>query len=140
MEALLAAFLESLQAEAAAATAGAAAAPVAEAVTAAAPAMAAPIAPMSLGDTLGGFAQNQIKEQISPAMDLYKGITKPDATMGDMARSAFKYEIAKKEDDKPFMAPQMGNPYGGMANNYVGGIPSILQNTYSGILPYIGGR
>jgi len=120
--------------------AAAGAAPVAEAVTAAAPAMAAPIAPMSLGDTLGGFAQNQIKEQISPAMDLYKGITKPDASMGDMARSAFKYEIAKKEDDKPFMAPQMGNSYGGMANNYVGGIPSILQNTNSGILPYIGGR
>ena len=146
MEALLAAFLESLKAEAAAATAGAAA-PVAEAVTAAAPAMAAPIAPMSLGDTLGGFAQNQIKEQISPAMDLYKGITKPDATMGDMARSAFKYQINQKEDDKPFMAPQMGNPYsamgnpyGGMANNYVGGIPSLLQNTNSGILPYISAR
>jgi hypothetical protein len=132
MEALIAAFLESLKAEAAA---GAVAAPAAEAVVAAAPA-----APMSLGDTLGGFAQNQIKEQISPAMDLYKGITNPNASMGDMARSAFKYEIKKKEDDNPFMAPQMGNSYGGMANNYVGGIPSILQNTNSGILPYIGGR
>ena len=67
-------------------------------------------------------------------------MTDPNATMGDMARSAFKYQINQKEDDKPFMAPQMGNPYGGMANNYAGGIPSILQNTNSGILPYIGAR
>jgi len=27
-----------------------------------------------------------------------------------------------------------------MANNYVGGIPSLLQNTGSGIIPYIGSR
>jgi hypothetical protein len=34
----------------------------------------------------------------------------------------------------------MGGYGGGMASNYVGGIPSILQNTGSGILPYIGSR
>jgi hypothetical protein len=112
-------------------------APAAEGAMAAA---APPAAPMSLGDTLGGYAQNQIKEQISPAMDLYKGITNPNASMGDMAQSAFKYQINQKEDDKFNMAPQMGNPYGGMANNYAGGIPSLLQNTNSGILPYIGAR
>ena len=135
MEALLAAFLESLAASAAGA------APVAEgAIAAAAP--AAPVAeaamtsPMSFGDTLGGFA----KQQMAPSMDFYNSMTNPNASMGDMARSAFKYQINQREDDKFNMAPQIGNPYGGMANNYAGGIPSILQNTNSGILPYIGAR
>jgi hypothetical protein len=135
MEALLAAFLESLAASAAGA------APVAEgAIAAAAP--AAPVAeaamtsPMSIGDAVGGLA----KQQMAPSMDFYNSMTNPNASMGDMARSAFKYQINQREDDKFNMAPQMGNPYGGMANNYVGGIPSILQNTNSGILPYIGAR
>ena len=35
----------------------------------------------------------------------------------------------------------VGGGYGGgMASNNVGGIPSLLQNTGSGILPYIGSR
>jgi hypothetical protein len=97
-------------------------------------------APMSFGDTLGGFAQNQFNQQMAPTMEAYKGFTDPNATMGDMANSAFKYSFNPKEDEKALMVPQMGNTYGGMANNYVGGIPSLLQNTGSGILPYIGSR
>ena len=97
-------------------------------------------APMSFGDTIGGFAQNQVNQQMAPAMEAYKGITNPNASAGDMFNSAFKYSFNPKEDEKALMAPQMGNTYGGMANNYVGGIPSLLQNTNSGILPYIGSR
>jgi hypothetical protein len=97
-------------------------------------------APMSFGDTLGGFAQNQISQQMAPAMEAYKGFTNPNASVGDMANSAFKYSFNPKEDEKALMSPSMGNSYGGMANNYVGGIPSLLQNTNSGILPYISGR
>jgi len=126
MEALLASFLESLMP---AAVGGS------EAV------MGGGAAPMSFGDALGGFAQNQINQQMAPAMEAYKGITNPNATMGDMANSAFKYSFNPKEDEKSLMLPQMGGNYGGsMANNYVGGIPSLLQNTGSGILPYIGSR
>jgi hypothetical protein len=127
MEALLASFLESLGM-------GQAAVGGSEAV------MGGGAAPMSFGDTLGGFAQNQFNQQMAPAMEAYKGITNPNATMGDIANSTFKYSFNPKEDEKALMAPQMGNVYGGMANNYVGGIPSLLQNTGSGILPYIGSR
>ena len=125
MEALLASFLESLMP---AAVGGS------EAV------MGGGAAPMSFGDTLGGFAQNQVSQQMAPSMDVYNTMTNPNSTMGDMANSAFKYSFNPKEDEKALMAPQMGNTYGGMANNYVGGIPSLLQNTGSGILPYIGSR
>ncbi len=125
MEALLASFLESLMP---AAVGGS------EAV------IGGGSAPMSFGETLGGFAQNQIGQQMAPAMDVYNTMTNPNASMGDMANSAFKYSFNPKEDEKALMSPSMGNPYGGMANNYVGGIPSLLQNTGSGILPYIGSR
>ena len=125
MEALLASFLESLMP---AAVGGS------EAV------IGGGAAPMSFGDTLGGFAQNQFSQQMAPSMDVYNTMTNPNSTMGDMANSAFKYSFNPKEDEKSLMAPQMGNTYGGMANNYVGGIPSLLQNTGSGILPYIGSR
>jgi len=125
MEALLASFLESLMP---AAVGGS------EAV------IGGGAAPMSFGDTLGGFAQNQVSQQMAPAMDVYNTMNNPNSTMGDMANSAFKYSFNPKEDEKALMAPQMGNTYGGMANNYVGGIPSLLQNTNSGILPYIGSR
>jgi hypothetical protein len=125
MEALLASFLESLMP---AAVGGS------EAV------IGGGAAPMSFGDTLGGFAQNQVSQQMAPAMDVYNTMTNPNSSMGDMANSAFKYSFNPKEDEKALMAPQMGNTYGGMANNYVGGIPSLLQNTNSGILPYIGSR
>ena len=125
MEALLASFLESLMP---AAVGGS------EAV------IGGGAAPMTFGDTLGGFAQNQVSQQMAPAMDVYNTMSNPNSTMGDMANSAFKYSFNPKEDEKALMAPQMGNTYGGMANNYVGGIPSLLQNTNSGILPYIGSR
>ena len=96
-------------------------------------------APMSFGDTLGGFAQNQLGQQMAPTMDFYNTMTNPNTSMGDMANSAFKYSFNPKEDEKGLMMPQMGGG-GGMSNNYVGGIPSLLQNTGSGILPYIGSR
>lgn len=128
MEALLASFLESLGM-------GQAAVGGSEAV------IGGGAAPMSFGDTLGGFAQNQISQQMAPTMDVYNTMTNPNSTMGDMANSAFKYSFNPKEDEKALMMPQMGGGYGGgMASNYVGGIPSILQKTNSGILPYIGSR
>ena len=97
--------------------------------------------PMSFGDTLGEFAKNEVRQQIAPAMGVYNTMTNPYSTMGDMANSAFKYSFNPKEDEKALMMPQMGGGYGGgMASNYVGGIPSILQKTNSGILPYIGSR
>ena len=125
MEALLASFLESLMP---AAVGGS------EAV------IGGGAAPMSFGDTLGGFAQNQLGQQMAPTMDFYNTMTNPNTSMGDMANSAFKYSFNPKEDEKSLMMSQMGGGGGGMANNYVGGIPSLLQNTGSGILPYIGSR
>lgn len=127
MEALLASFLESLGM-------GQAAVGGSEAV------MSGGAAPVPFTDQLTGFAQNQVSQQMAPTMDVYKTMTNPNSTMGDMANSAFKYSFNPKEDEKGLMVPQMGNAYGGMANNYVGGIPSLLQNTNSGILPYIGSR
>jgi hypothetical protein len=127
MEALLASFLESLGM-------GQAAVGGSEAV------MSGGAAPVPFTDQLTGFAQNQVSQQMAPTMDMYKTMTNPNSTMGDMANSAFKYSFNPKEDEKGLMLPQMGNAYGGMANNYVGGIPSLLQNTGSGILPYIGSR
>ena len=94
----------------------------------------------SYGQDVGGFLQNQVGQQMAPTMDVYNTMTNPNSTMGDMANSAFRYSFNPKEDEKSFMATQMPNAYGGMANNYVGGIPSLLQNTGSGILPYIGSR
>jgi len=125
MEALLASFLESLMPSAVGGS---------EAV------IGGGAAPMSFGDTLGGFAQNQFGQQIAPTMEAYKTFTNPNSTMGDMANSAFKYSFNPKEDEKSLMTSQMGGYGGGMASNYVGGIPSLLQNTGSGILPYIGSR
>ena len=127
MEALLASFLESLGM-------GQAAVGGSEAV------MSGGAAPVPFTDQLTGFAQNQVSQQMAPTMDMYKTMTNPNASMGDMANSAFKYSFNPKEDEKGLMVPQMGNAYGGMANNYVSGIPSLLQNTGSGILPYIGSR
>jgi hypothetical protein len=96
-------------------------------------------APMSFGDTLGGFAQNQLSQQMAPTMNMYNTMTNPNTSIGDMANSAFKYSFNPKEDEKSLMMSPMGGG-GGMASNYVGGIPSLLQNTGSGILPYIGSR
>jgi hypothetical protein len=126
MEALLASFLESLMP---AAVGGS------EAV------IGGGAAPASMGSSLGGYIGGQVGQQMAPAMNVYNTMTNPNSTMGDMANSAFKYSFNPKEDEKSLMMPQMGGGYGGgMANNYVGGIPSLLQNTGSGILPYIGSR
>lgn len=126
MEALLASFLESLMP---AAVGGS------EAV------IGGGAAPASMGSQFGGYVGGQVGQQMAPAMNVYNTMTNPNSTMGDMANSAFKYSFNPKEDEKSLMMPQMGGGYGGgMANNYVGGIPSLLQNTGSGILPYIGSR
>jgi len=85
MEALLASFLESLMP---AAVGGS------EAV------IGGGAAPMSFGDTLGGFAQNQLGQQMAPTMDFYNTMTNPNTSMGDMANSAFKYSFNPKEDEK----------------------------------------
>lgn len=127
MEALLAALMESFKA----AASDGAVAEVAASGTA---------APTSLGAEFGNYMGNMVNQQIAPTMEAYKGITNPNATMGDMANSAFKYSFNPKEDEKTLMLPQANMGYGRMANNYVGGIPSLLQNTNSGILPYIGSR
>ena len=130
MEALLASFLESL---APAAVGGS------EAV------MSGGAAPMSFGDTLGGFAQNQLGQQMAPTMEAYNTFTNPNSTASDMLSSAYKYAFnpKTKEDEQMMSAPQMRMGGGGMANNYVGGIPSLLQGyggASQGILPYIAGR
>jgi len=126
MEALLAAFLESLG------QAGAEAG-MSEAVA------SGGAAPASMGAEFGNYMGNMVNQQIAPTMNAYKGMTDPNATMGDMMNSGFKYSFNPKEDEQALALPQ-NRISGGMANNYVGGIPSLLQNTNSGILPYIGTR
>jgi hypothetical protein len=131
MEALLASFLESLIPQAA--TAGG----VSEAV------MGGGAAPLSMGQQMGDFATNSVTQQMQPAMNVYNTAMNPASTAGDMARSGFEYSIKSDKDPQnqvtiPAMAPM--NPYASMANNTVGGIPSLLQNTQSGLLPFFGAR
>ena len=107
------------------------------------PEAASQAAPMSMGQAAGDFATQSINQQIQPAMNLYNQVTAPDATAGDMARSAFEYSIQSDKDPQnkvtiPAMAPM--NPYANMTNNTAGGIPSLLQNTQSGLLPFFGSR
>jgi hypothetical protein len=131
MEAFLAALMESFKGGAA---------PLDEAV--ASGGMAAPSAAESLGSTIGGLGN----QAISPVMDAYKTFTNPNASAGDMLSGAYKYAFnPKTRVDEMMSAPQMrmGGGMGGMANNYVGGIPSLLQGyggASQGILPYIAGR
>lgn len=112
-----------------------------QAVAAAAPqAMAAPT---SVGQAVGNFAGQSVNNQVKPMMDFYNQVTAPNATAGDMARSVFEYSIKTDKDPEnqlrtPGLAPM--NPYANMTNNTVGGIPSILQNTQSGLLPFFGSR
>jgi hypothetical protein len=94
----------------------------------------------SLGSTIGGMGN----QAISPTMDAYKTFTNPNATAGDMLSGAYKYAFTPqgKQDEEMMSAPQL-RMGGGMANNYVGGIPSLLQGyggASQGILPYIAGR
>ena len=103
--------------------------------------MAPPTAMESLGSTIGGMGN----QAISPTMDAYNTITNPNATAGDMLSGAYKYAFNPKtrEDEQMMSAPQMRMGGGGMANNYVGGIPSLLQSyggASQGLLPYIGAR
>jgi hypothetical protein len=111
-----------------------------EAVAAAVPQA---MSPMTMGQAAGDFATQSIGQQIQPAMNLYNQVTAPGATGGDMARSAFEYSIqSDKDPQNKVTIPAMGNmnPYANMANNTVGGIPSLLQNTQSGLLPFFGSR
>jgi len=103
--------------------------------------MAPPSAMESLGSTIGGIGN----QAIAPTMEAYNTFTNPNATAGDMLSSAYKYAFNPKTKEEEMMAPQMrmGGGMGGMANNYVGGIPSLLQGygtASQGILPYIAGR
>jgi hypothetical protein len=97
----------------------------------------------SIPQAVGDIATQSIGQQIQPAMNLYNQVTAPGATGGDMARSAFEYSIQSDKDPQNRVTiPAMGNmnPYANMANNTVGGIPSLLQNTQSGLLPFFGSR
>lgn len=97
----------------------------------------------SFGQQVGDFANQAMGSQMQPAMNLYNQVTAPGASMGDMARSGFEYSLKSDKDPQnqvtiPAMSPM--NPYANMANNTVGGIPSLLQNTQSGLLPFFGAR
>jgi len=102
--------------------------------------MAPPTAMESLGSTIGGLGN----QAISPTMDAYKTFTNPNATSGDMLSGAYKYAFTPQgKEDEQMMSPQQFRMGGGMANNYVGGIPSLLQSyggASQGLLPYIGSR
>ena len=106
--------------------------------------MAPPTAMESLGSTIGGLGN----QAIAPTMEAYKTFTNPNATAGDMLSGAYKYAFnPKTQQEEQMMAPQQfsmgGGGMGNMSNNYVGGIPSLLQGYGSasqGILPYIAGR
>jgi hypothetical protein len=100
-------------------------------------------APMTVGQAVGNYAGQSINNQVQPMMDFYNQVTAPNATAGDMARSAFQYSIkTDKDPDNQLRTPGLApmNPYANMANNTVGGIPSLLQNTQSGLLPFFGSR
>ena len=131
MEAFLAALMESLKG-------GAAEGGMSEAV--ASGGMAPPTAMESLGSTIGGMGN----QAIAPTMQAYNTMTNPNATAGDMLSGAYRYAFnPKTREDEMMSAPQMRMGGGGMANNYVGGIPSLLQSyggASQGILPYIAGR
>jgi hypothetical protein len=97
-------------------------------------------APVSIGQQASSVVGNMISPQFQPYQNFYNTAMNPNASMADTAKSGFQLAFNPKEDEKALMLPQANMAYGGMANNYVGGIPSLLQNTNSGILPYIGSR
>jgi len=61
-----------------------------------------------------------------------------------MLSGAYKYAFSPQgKQDEQMMAPQQFSMGGNMSNNYMGGIPSLLQSYgggSQGILPYIAGR
>jgi hypothetical protein len=96
----------------------------------------------SIGQQVGDYATQGISKQMQPEMDAYKVMVNPQSTPGDMGRAAFQYATstsATPETPLP-QAPQGFNPYSYMSNNSIQGIPSILQNSNSGLLPFITGR
>jgi hypothetical protein len=101
--------------------------------------MAPPSAMESLGSTIGGMGN----QAIAPTMEAVKTFTDPNATAGDMLSGAYKYAFNPNTKEEEMMTPQQYRIGGGMANNYVGGIPSLLQSyggASQGLLPYIGSR
>lgn len=96
-------------------------------------------APVSFGQQAVDFVGGQIGQQAKPMMDVYNTFNS-NATPMDKARKFLGAAYQPNEDEKNLMFKPMPNAYSGMANNYIGGIPSLLQNTGSGILPYIGSR
>jgi hypothetical protein len=135
MEAFLAALMESFLPAATEAVGGNA---MSEAV--AGGGMAPPTAMESLGSTIGGMGN----QAIAPTMQAYNTMTNPNATAGDMLSGAYKYAFSPQgQQDEQMMAPQQFRMGGNMSNNYMGGIPSLLQSYgggSQGILPYIAGR
>ena len=102
--------------------------------------MAPPTAMEGLGSTIGGMGN----QAIAPSMNAFNTFINPNSTSGDMLAGAYKYAFSPqgKQDEQMMSAPQM-RMGGGMANNYMGGIPSLLQSyggASQGLLPYIGSR
>ena len=126
MEALLASFLESLTASAPA---------MSEAV--ASGGMAPPSAMEGLGSALGGMAN----KAASPYVEAYNTFQNPESTAKDYLSSAYKLSFGNKDEEQ--IKSPMAQSYGGYSPSYMGGIPSLLQNSGTasqGILPYIGSR
>jgi hypothetical protein len=94
----------------------------------------------ALGEQAGQAIGQMVSPQVKPYTDFYNAATDPNKSMGDVARSGFQLAFNPNEDEKNLGFKSMPNVYGAMGNNYVSGIPSLLQNTSSGILPYIGSR
>ena len=100
--------------------------------------MAPPTAMESIGSNIGAFGN----KAIAPTVEALNTFTNPNATSGDMLSGAYKYALTNK-DEEEIKAPLQYRIGGGMANNYVGGIPSLLQGygtASQGILPYLGAR
>ena len=142
MEALIASFLESL-----ASGGGGAGEIMAQSALGGAPTVGPTVIPdPSLSESLVDATKNIGNEYMAPTLEAYKTFTSPSSTVGDMVSAAYKYQFNPKNKEEEMMsAPQMrmGGGMDGMANNYVGGIPSLLQgygNASQGILPYIAGR
>ena len=102
--------------------------------------MAPPTVMESLGSAIGGMGN----QAIAPTMQAFNTFTNPNSTAGDMLSGAYRYAFSPQgKQDEQIIAPQQFSMGGGMANNYVGGIPSLLQSygtASQGILPYLGAR
>jgi hypothetical protein len=139
MEALIASFLESL-----ASGGGGAGEIMAESALGGAPTIGPTVIPNpSLSESLVDATKNIGNEYMAPTLEAYKTFASPSSTVGDMVSAAYKYQFNPNTKEEEMMTPQQYRIGGGMANNYVGGIPSLLQGyggASQGILPYIAGR